>query len=56
MAPKYVLVLYLGVISLDSEFQLCSSSNDSDMDKSFRSNFCQQEGIGATFKYSIMLG
>ena len=27
MAPKYVQVIYLGVISLDTKFQLCSSSN-----------------------------
>ena len=56
MAPNQVLVIYLGVISLDSEFQLSSSSNDSDMDKSFSSNFCHQEGSGATFKYPVMLG
>ena len=45
-----------GVMSLYSVFQLSSSSNDSDKDKSFRSNFCHQEGSGATFKYSLMLG
>ena len=43
-----------GVISLDFEFQLNSSSNNSNMDKSFGSNFCHQEGNGATFKYSAM--
>ena len=49
-------VIYLGVISLDSEFQLSRSSNNSDMDKSFNSNFCHQEGSSTIFKYSVMLG
>jgi len=56
IAPKYVPVIYLGVISLDSEFQTNSSSNNSDMDKSVTSNFSDQEGSGATFKCSIILG
>ena len=37
IAPKKVPVMYLGVISLDSEFQLSSPSNDLDTDKSSRS-------------------
>ena len=45
-----------GVISLDSEFQLSSSSNDSDFDKSISSNFCHQEGSSTIFKISVMLG
>ena len=56
VAPKQVPVIYLGVISLDSEFQLGSSSNNSDIDKSFSSNFCHQEGSGTTFKYPVMSG
>ena len=56
IGPKQVRVIYLEVISLDSEFQLSSSSNDSDADKYFRSNFCHQEGSGTIFKYSVMLG
>ena len=56
LAPKYVPVIFLGVISLDSEFQLSRSSNNSEMDNSFKSNFCHQEGSGTIFKYSIMLG
>ena len=56
IAPKYLPVIYLGVISLDSEFQLSSSSNNLDTEKSFRSNFCYQEGSGTIFKYSVMLG
>ena len=56
MAPKQVLVIHFGVISLDFEFQLSSSLNHSDMDKSFSSNFYHQEGSGATFKYPVMLG
>ena len=56
MAPKKLPVIYLEVTSLDSEFQLISSSNDSDTDKSFRSNFCHQEGSGTILKYSVMLG
>ena len=39
MSPKMVPVIYLGVFSLDSKFKLSSSSNDSDMDKSFSSIF-----------------
>ena len=46
IAPKYVPVLFLGVISLDSKFQLSRSSNNSDIDNSFRSNFCHHEGNG----------
>ena len=47
MAPKQVPAIHLGVTSLDSEFQLSRSLNNSDTDKSFSSNF---------FKYSVMLG
>ena len=36
-------VIYFGVISLDYKFQLSSSANDSDMNKSFRSNCCYQK-------------
>ena len=56
IAPKKVPVIYLGVISLDSEFQLSSPSNDLDIDKSFGSKFCYQEGSDNIFKYSVMLG
>ena len=56
IVPKMVQVIFLGVISLDSKFQLKSSLNNSDMDKYFSSNYCHQEGSGATFKYSVMLG
>ena len=56
MAPKQVLVIYLGVISLDSKFQLSGSSNVTDMDKSFSSNFCHKEGGGTIFKYLVILG
>ena len=56
IAPKQVPVIYLGVISLDSKFQLSRSSNNSDMGNSFRSNFCHQEGSGTIFKYSVILG
>lgn len=45
-----------GVISLDSEFQLSGSSNDSNMDKAFRPNFLHQEGSGTIFKFLVMLG
>ena len=55
MAPKLVPVIDLGIINLDSKFQLSSSSNHSDMDKYFSSNFGHQEGSGATSKYSVML-
>ena len=56
IAPKQVPVIYLGKISLESEYQLSSPSNDLDTDKSFRSSFCYQEGSGNIFKYSVMLG
>ena len=56
ISPKWVPVIYLGVISLDSKFLLSSPLNDSDMNNSFSSNFCYQECSGATFKYYIMLG
>ena len=38
------------------QFQLTSSSNNSDIGKSFSSNFGPQEGSGATFKYYVILG
>ena len=55
IAPKQVPVIYFGIISLDSEFQLSTSSNNSVMDKSYSSNFYYQEGSSATVKYSVML-
>ena len=39
-------VIYLGVIILESKFQLSSSSNNSNKDELFSSNFCHQEGSG----------
>ena len=56
IAPKLVPVIYLGVISLYSEYQLSKSSNNLDMDETFSSNFCYQEGSGSIFWYSVMLG
>ena len=45
MAPKYVPVIYLGVISLDSKFQLSSSSKGSDTDKSYWSDFATRKAV-----------
>ena len=56
IAAKQVPVIYLGVISLDSKFQLSRSSNNSDMNKSFRVYFCHQEGSRTILKYSFILG
>ena len=55
MCTKICAVIDLRVISLDSEFQLCSSSNNLDMDKYFSSNFCHQEGSGTILEYSVIL-
>ena len=51
-----MLVIYLGVIRLDSKFPLGSSSNGRDMDKFFSSIFGHQGGSDTTFRYPVMLG
>ena len=56
MAPKWVPVIYLEATRLDSEFQLSSSSNGWDIERSFSSMFWHQGGSGATFKYYVNLG
>ena len=55
-APQSQKSKMAAIISWDSWFQLCSSSNSWDINWSFGSIICHQGGSGATFKYPFMSG